>query len=637
MSGNAPRIVVRKKRASHDEGHSGGSWKIAYADFMTAMMAFFLVMWILSLVPKSELKDLADYFRRPLISAVTGDPHTPATRNVIPGGGTPSPIPTKSALQEVTALIPQVSRSEQSEDNERLENLKRNVDLQIENNPTLKNFQPQMVMDMTPEGLRIQILDNQQQPMFATGSARLNPEMIYILKELAPLLNDMPNGISISGHTDATQYVTGEHAYSNWELSADRANSARQALVNNGLSESKIRRILGLSSTINLLKDDPYSPINRRISIVVLNHKTEQMLEKMNASPGLKQEDLDARLKQEKERPETSATSSLGSVQSLSPSINSATLVAAPEKAPELLTRQMAVSPQSVVSVSKEALAVPVVAAQAQPDQTEAAQTEPEKVVQLVQGLGDSGYDIEKIMPSPVSKQESILRQTANTVVGSLVGTATAAILPSSLPEQVSTTSLVSQNKNGNLSREAKEIENPAVNVNRASENLPATGAVGKDSVSAQKPVVADTAVKPVKQPETVKPPASDKPAVPAKKTPSTKNKASDKKAASGKKSVSTQKAASAKKAEPVNKAAPAKKAAPLKSVNPEVSDAAGEKGIIAKQGMPPQKANPNNTVSSVSKRGSGSPASLAKPGPSTRAVETEIDLRSILHNNFYQ
>ena len=470
MSGNAPRIVVRKKRTSHDEGHSGGSWKIAYADFMTAMMAFFLVMWILSLVPKSELKDLADYFRRPLISAVTGDPHTPATRNVIPGGGTPSPIPTKSALQEITTLIPQVSRGEQSEDNERLENLRRNVDLQIENNPTLKNFQPQMVMDMTPEGLRIQILDNQQQPMFATGSARLNPEMIYILKELAPLLNDMPNGISISGHTDATQYVTGEHAYSNWELSADRANSARQALVNNGLSESKVRRILGLSSTINLIKDDPYSPINRRISIVVLNHKTEQMLEKMNASPGLKQEDLDARLRQEKGKQEGSATSSLSSLQNLSPSVNSATLAATSEKTPELFARQESVQPQGTVPVAQDAIAAPGVAGQAM-----AGQVASEKTVQLVQGLGDSGYDIERIMPSPVSRQENILWQTADTVVGSLVGTATAAIVPSLPPEQVSTTSLVSQNKNQNLPRETKEIENPVVNVNRAFENSPAS------------------------------------------------------------------------------------------------------------------------------------------------------------------
>lgn len=614
MSGNAPRIVIRKKRASHDEGHSGGSWKIAYADFMTAMMAFFLVMWILSLVPKSELKDLAEYFRRPLISAVTGDPHTPATRNVIPGGGTPSPIPTKSALQEVTALIPQVSRSEQSEDSERLENLKRNVDLQIENNPTLKNFKPQMVMDMTPEGLRIQILDNQQQPMFATGSARLNPEMIYILKELAPLLNDMPNGISISGHTDATQYVTGEHAYSNWELSADRANSARQALVNNGLSESKVRRILGLSSTINLVKDDPYSPINRRISIVVLNHKTEQMLEKMNASPGLKQEDLDARLRQEKDKLETSATSSLSSMQSLSPSINSATLAAAPENAPELFARQASVLPQGAVSVAQDTIAAPVVAGQAMVDPAAS-----EKVVQLVQGLGDSGYDIEHIMPSPISRQESILWQTADTVVGSLVGTATAAIAPSLPAEQVSTTSLVSQNKNQNLSREIKEIENSAVNVNRAFENSPATGVTDKDPVSVQKPVVADTAVKPAKQPGTVKPPASDKPVVPAKKTTSTKNNAS------GKKSASTQKAALAKKA------------APAKSVNPEVKGDTGKKGIIAKQGMPQQKANPDNKVSSVSKSGSRSTSGSAKPGPSTRAVETEIDLRSILHNNFYQ
>lgn len=636
MSGNAPRIVIRKKRTSHEEGHSGGSWKIAYADFMTAMMAFFLVMWILSLVPKSELKDLADYFRRPLISAVTGDPYVPASRNVIPGGGTPSPIPTKSALQEITALIPQVSRSEQSEDNERLENLKRNVDLQIENNPTLKNFQPQMVMDMTPEGLRIQILDNQQQPMFATGSAQLNPEMIYILKELAPLLNDMPNGISIGGHTDATQYVTGEHAYSNWELSADRANSARQTLVNNGLSESKIRRILGLSSTINLVKDDPYSPINRRISIVVLNHKAEQVLEKMNASPGLKQEDLDARLQHAKDRHETPSVSSLSSVPPLSSSINSATLAQVPKSKPDSSARQVFIPSQDMVSV---------VAGQADSEQADS-----EKAVQLVQGLGDSGYDIEKIMPSPsISKQENVLWQTADTVVGSLLGTATAAIPPSSGSGQVSTTSLISQNKNQDLIESVKEIENPAVNVNRQVEYPSATDVMGKDPVFVQKPVVADKAVKPANQPEAIKPPVSDKPVIAAKKAASAKSNVSATKAASAKKASPAKiadpvkKVAPAKKAEPVSKTASGKKpasttkASPAKSARSEMSVAAEKKGIVAKQGVPPPKASTLKQASSVSKSGSGSPSGSAKTGPSTRAVDTEIDLRSILLNNFYQ
>lgn len=301
-SSNEPRIVIRKKRVSHEGGHSGGAWKIAYADFMTAMMAFFLVMWILSLVPKSELKDLADYFRRPLISAITGDPNLPASRNLIPGG-TPTPIPNRAALPDTSHLIPQHSRGDnESRDRARLENLKNQVNQLIEQKPDLKPYQPQMLMDMTSEGLRIQILDDQKRPMFATGSARLHPEMLFVLRELSPLINEMPNGISISGHTDATQYVTGEFAYSNWELSADRANSARQALVNGGLEESKVRRIQGLASTINLVKDDPYAPINRRISIVVLNEEAEAELNRLNAVPGLSQDEIDERLKQAKER-----------------------------------------------------------------------------------------------------------------------------------------------------------------------------------------------------------------------------------------------------------------------------------------------------------------------------------------------
>lgn len=169
-------------------------------------------------------------------------------------------------------------------DQHRLENLKKRLENVIENSPVLKSFRPQLLIDLTTEGLRIQIIDNQNRPMFSTGRAEVQPYMRDILRELGPVLNELPNKVSISGHTDASQYARGERAYSNWELSADRANASRQELVAGGMSESKVMRIQGLSSSMSLVKDDPYAAVNRRISLVVLNQSTQRRIENENAA-----------------------------------------------------------------------------------------------------------------------------------------------------------------------------------------------------------------------------------------------------------------------------------------------------------------------------------------------------------------
>ncbi|TAM87460.1 MAG: motility protein MotB [Candidimonas sp.] len=272
-----PRIVIHRPKSAHAEGH-GGSWKIAYADFMTAMMAFFLVMWLLLLVPKESLQGIAQYFRTPLMSALEGKITDASPHNVIPGGS-PSAIPNHAPTDAPPNAITHPSWSPGArQDQARLEDLKRRLEALIEANPVLKKYRPQLVLDMTPEGLRIQILDEQDKPMFALGSATLSPAMVDILHALAPTLNGVPNGLSIAGHTDAKPYVTGEQHYSNWELSADRANSARQALVAGGIDDAKVRRILGLADTMNLIKDDPMAAANRRISIVVLNKDADRLL-----------------------------------------------------------------------------------------------------------------------------------------------------------------------------------------------------------------------------------------------------------------------------------------------------------------------------------------------------------------------
>lgn len=272
------RVVVRRKR-TYGEGHIGGSWKIAYADFMTAMMAFFLVMWLLLLVPRDELKGIAEYFRTPLMTAVTGGEQVSSSQSIIPGGQ-PSVIPNTSPLSPDAS----VQDDEDAIDQANLEDLKAQLENLIEQSPVLKQFRPQLLLDMTPDGLRIQILDQKNRPMFATGSALVQPYMRDILRELAPPINQLPNSITISGHTDAMQYALGTRSYSNWELSADRANAARRELVAGGLLEQKVKRILGLGETVNLIKDNPMAAVNRRISVLVLNRRAERRIDRQNAA-----------------------------------------------------------------------------------------------------------------------------------------------------------------------------------------------------------------------------------------------------------------------------------------------------------------------------------------------------------------
>lgn len=279
---NHHRVVIRRKKRDAAVQH-GGSWKIAYADFITAMMAFFLVMWLISIVPREELKGIAEYFRMPLRVALTGGPSHSAETSAIPGGGQ-DPLRDEGDVRRAAGNRLQAQADAERRDRHRLERLKQRLDSMLDENPVLKNFRPQLLIDLTTEGLRIQIVDNQNRPMFATGSAEVRSYMRDILRELGPVLNELPNKLSIAGHTDASQYARGERAYSNWELSADRANASRQELVAGGMAEGKLLRIQGLSSGMSLVKDDPYAAVNRRISLVVLNRRTQQQIERENAA-----------------------------------------------------------------------------------------------------------------------------------------------------------------------------------------------------------------------------------------------------------------------------------------------------------------------------------------------------------------
>jgi len=292
MSGDSHRVVIRRK-ANHQHAHHGGSWKIAYADFMTAMMAFFLVMWLVSIASPQGREGLAEYFRTPLGVAIAGGDQKSANDSAIPANNRSSVIPLSGGdpmrtTGEVRRADPSPTTYQQSQtetrDRQRLENLRDRLNAAIERNPVLQQYRPQLLVDMTSEGLRIQIVDDQSRPMFATGSAQVAPYMRSILREIAPMLNELPNKLSLSGHTDAMQYSSGERAYSNWELSADRANASRRELVAGGLIQDRVLRVTGLASTMNLVKDDPYAAINRRISLIVLNAATQRRIERENAA-----------------------------------------------------------------------------------------------------------------------------------------------------------------------------------------------------------------------------------------------------------------------------------------------------------------------------------------------------------------
>jgi chemotaxis protein MotB len=166
----------------------------------------------------------------------------------------------------------------EKKEKERLMGLKSDIEALIEASPTLKQFKKQMLLDITSEGLRIQIVDEQNRPMFDSASSELKPYTKLILREIGPMLNKVENRISLSGHTDATPFAGGDRGFGNWELSTNRSNASRREMVAGGLDDSKIMRVTGFASTILFDKTQPQSPINRRISIIVLNKRTEEAI-----------------------------------------------------------------------------------------------------------------------------------------------------------------------------------------------------------------------------------------------------------------------------------------------------------------------------------------------------------------------
>jgi chemotaxis protein MotB len=290
-----PIYVKRVKKVAG--GHHGGAWKVAYADFVTAMMAFFMVMWLVTAVSKDQRAAIFDYFKNP--SMEPGKSVKPAPGQMGPGGASSSPInlgggldSPKSSMQKTDkigatvmteAAKPIELQSEEEKaaqmqeqlEKQQLDSLMADLREAISRSQALEPFKDQLLLDITPEGLRIQIVDAKNRPMFDLGSSRLKPYTVDILREVAHYLATVPNRVSITGHTDATPYA-GLTGFTNWDLSTDRANSARRALEGAGLATDRISRVVGLGSSVLFDKENPRNPVNRRISIVVM---TQQALE----------------------------------------------------------------------------------------------------------------------------------------------------------------------------------------------------------------------------------------------------------------------------------------------------------------------------------------------------------------------
>jgi chemotaxis protein MotB len=288
-------------------------------------------MWLLGASSTARLAGIADYFQQPLTVSLVGGKKTSDSASVLDGGGTdltrhdgerkrlpgdvskvdqtsnaaagtpviaPGKVDQPVAEQagagaeqkgqkqaQIAAAASAATGDAGSEEDANLRGLQARLEAALANNSALKPFRSQIMMDVTRYGLRVQIVDARNRPMFANARAEVEPYMRDILRELGPVLNGVPNKIVLEGHTDAQPYAGGAAGYSNWELSADRANASRRELDAGGMSDSKVLRVIGLAATSQFNPNDAFDPRNRRISILVLNRRTELQLEADHARP----------------------------------------------------------------------------------------------------------------------------------------------------------------------------------------------------------------------------------------------------------------------------------------------------------------------------------------------------------------
>lgn len=298
--GNQPVIIIKKVKKG-GAGHHGGAWKVAYADFVTAMMAFFLLLWLLNVTTAEQKQGLADYF------APTSSSRSESGAGGVLGGQTMivdgAKISDRGQVNVTVAIAPpsedapgmkfkdkdkdfdkekdkdgavdekELERQMAEREQKAFEEARDQIRQAIQEVPELSDLKRNLIIDMTPEGLRIQLVDQDRQSMFPSGTAEMHDRTRLLLQKVSQIIARLPNRISISGHTDSTPFRGGANGYGNWELSTDRANASRRVIVESGIPQTRIDNVIGKADSDPLIASDPTNPANRRISIVLLRER----------------------------------------------------------------------------------------------------------------------------------------------------------------------------------------------------------------------------------------------------------------------------------------------------------------------------------------------------------------------------
>ncbi len=289
MADQAQTIIIKRvKKGGH--AHHGGAWKIAYADFVTAMMAFFLLLWLLNSVTQEQLEGISNYFAPASIAKTTSGSGGMFGGTAISVDGTmqhlssspsvtvdlPPPKAGSGAQDAVEREISAESAAQlaKQKEEEQFEKASQELKELLEKVPDVRNLVNSIIIDNTPEGMRIQIIDQQGLAMFPSGSAQMYPHTREVLKVVSEVVKKLPQNISITGHTDSTRFAGGDLGYTNWELSADRANATRRAMIELGVPTTRLARVVGAAEQDPLDKANPADPKNRRMAIIMLRDAT---------------------------------------------------------------------------------------------------------------------------------------------------------------------------------------------------------------------------------------------------------------------------------------------------------------------------------------------------------------------------
>lgn len=308
QTNNRPPIIIRRVEAPDHDAHHGGAWKVAYADFMTALMAFFLLMWILSTADEDKLKGLSDYFtptvsvlggpggegvmagtelaERGTLSAQTSDmtgeegPKQSKTAGANPWDALAEATVQGGAFAAQAASLDQAGLAEaaaqdgRDADERKFADVEAEVFQAIDSNPDLRPLAQNVIFERTETGLLIQIIDQDGKSMFASGSASVAGTTRDLMEKLGVAIAGLPNDVIITGHTDAVPF-SADNGYGNWELSADRANATRRLLVASGVDAQRFTRISGLADTDPLIPNDPLAAPNRRITVHLIHRDSD--------------------------------------------------------------------------------------------------------------------------------------------------------------------------------------------------------------------------------------------------------------------------------------------------------------------------------------------------------------------------